>query len=78
MNHLKTKRIIYGRKSIGGVNTNSLQKGRDYFPFTPDSFFLLFLRKLYHLNLEDEQMQNYESWMKYIFENQSHSEIYVQ
>ena len=40
-----------------------------YLPFTPNEFFLIFVKKLYGLHIDQNKIEKLEEWYEYLIKN---------
>lgn len=76
------ERNIKGRKNIAGAIVEPGKCGEyGYFPFSPDEFFNIFLKKLYGLQIDPSVNEKLENWYEFLIENYDPSndcEYYIQ
>ena len=81
MSDLNIKKKINGRINIAGATIMKRDDEYGFFPFCPDDFFILMLRKLHGFNSTEEQNNTLNSWYEYLIQKHSKSddcEVYLQ
>lgn len=69
LDEFNIKKKIDGRINVAGASIEHREDEYGFFPFHPEEFFVLFLKRLYGFNIEDDDMKKIDSWYQYLSEH---------